>query len=84
MPEITISINDRQFSSFAHAIKNLTEEASRLYPNARTYEEKYEVFCFLYSAGIMSFRGAVYAIRDYLGVTRPCIYQWMKLAEGLS
>jgi predicted transcriptional regulator YheO len=81
MPEISITINSRKFSSFSDAIKNLTQEASSIYPDARTYEEKYEVFFFLYSAGIMSFRGAVHAICDYLGVTRTCVYNWLRIAE---
>jgi predicted transcriptional regulator YheO len=84
MPEVSIRINDRQFSSFHQAISNLIDEALALHPDTTTYEQKYEVFCFLYSAGIMSFRGAVYAICEHLGVTRPCVYKWMKLAEGMA
>ena len=84
MPEIIIRINDRQFPSFDLAISNLMDEALVLYPDARTYEQKYEVFCFLHSAGIMSFRGAVRATCEHLGVTRPCVYKWMKIVEGMA
>ena len=84
MPSLSLSINGRELPSFDLALSALIDEAVSLFPEPQTHEDRFEIFQYLYSAGIMSFRGAAVAMCRLFGVQKPTIYVWMRKADAIN
>ena len=81
---LSITINEKQIPSFGDALQLLLDESSTLFPHAVTREEKFQVFIWLHSAGIMSFRSAVTTTMRHMDVSKTTVHNWLKRIDELS
>jgi len=84
MDFLCITVNKKEIPSFSDALQLLMAETEVLFPYATTMEEKFEVFVWLHSAGIMSFRGAVTTIMRHMDVSKTTVHNWLKRIDELS